>query len=184
MMRRAESCFMNIVLIGYRGAGKSTVGRMLAARAGKTFVDADERVEKQCGSSISDIVRSKGWQYFRDLEKGVIDEICRGNELIIAPGGGAVLDPANVRALKKNGLVIWLKADGEVLGRRINQDPRTRASRPSLTGKGALEDLQEVLFMRNPYYAAAADVQVDTSELSLEEVAEKVWSIVQKRRGA
>ena len=175
---------MNIVLIGYRGAGKSTVGRMLAARTGKEFVDADELVEKQCGTSISDIVQSEGWQHFRDLEKGVIEEICRGNQLIIAPGGGAVLDPANVRALKKDGLVIWLKADGEVLGRRMNQDPRTPASRPTLTGKGALEEFQEVLAARNPYYAAAADVQVDTSELSLEEVTEKVWSIVQKRRGA
>jgi shikimate kinase len=175
---------MNIVLIGYRGAGKSTVGKMLAARAGRTFVDTDERVERQCGSSIGDIVQSKGWQHFRNLEKGVIEEICRGDELIIAPGGGAVLDPANVRALKKDGILIWLKADAEVLGRRINQDPHTPASRPSLTGKGTLEDLQEVLVMRNPFYAAAADVQVDTSALSLEETAEKVWSIVQKRRGA
>jgi shikimate kinase len=175
---------MNIVLIGTRGAGKSTVGRLLATRAGKKFVDADELVEKQCGASISDIVRSKGWQYFRDLERGVIEEICRGDQLIIAPGGGAVLDPANVGALKKDGLVIWLKADGEVLGRRMNQDPRTPASRPTLTGKGALEEFQEVLAARNPYYARAADVQVDTSALSLEEVVEKVWSIVQERKGA
>ncbi len=175
---------MNIVLIGYRGSGKSTVGKMLAARAGKNFVDADERVEKQCGTSISDLVRSKGWPYFRDLERGVIEEICQGDQLVIAPGGGAVMDPANVRALKKEGLVIWLKADGEVLGRRINEDPRTLASRPTLTGKGALEDLREVLAMRNPYYAAAADVQVDTSALSPEEVVEKIWSIIQEREGA
>ncbi len=175
---------MNIVLIGYRGAGKSTVGRMLAARAGIKFVDADELVEKQCGASISEIVQSKGWKHFREVEKGIIAEICREDPLIIAPGGGAVLEPANVRALKKEGLVIWLKADGEVLGRRINEDPRSPASRPTLTGKGALEDLQEVLAMRSPYYAAAADVQVETSALSPEEVVEKVWSIIQERKGA
>ena len=175
---------MNIVLIGYRGAGKSTVGRMLAARAGKKFVDADDWVEEHCGASIREIVQSKGWQHFRDLERGVIEEICRRDQLIIAPGGGAVLDPVNVQSLKKNGLVIWLKADGEVLGRRINQDPRTPASRPTLTGKGALEEFQEVLAVRNPYYAQAADVQVDTSALSLEEVVEKVWSILQEGKAA
>ena len=175
---------MNIVLIGYRGAGKSTVGRMLAARAGKRFVDADELVEKHYGASISDIVQSKGWQHFRDLEKGAIEEICQGDHLIIAPGGGAVLDPANVQSLKKNGFVIWLKADGEVLSRRMNLDPRTPAGRPTLTGKGALEEFQDVLAVRNPYYARAADVQVDTSALNLEEVVEKVCSILQERKGA
>ncbi len=175
---------MNIVLIGYRGAGKSTVGRMLAARAGRKFVDADDWIEEQCGAPIRDIVQSKGWQHFRDVEKGIIEEICREDQLVIAPGGGAVLDPANVRSFKKNGLVVWLKADGEVLGRRMNQDPRTPTGRPTLTGKGALEEFQEVLAVRNPYYARAADVQVDTSALNLEEVVEKVWAIVQERKGA
>ncbi len=118
------------------------------------------------------------------MEKGVIEEICQGDHLIIAPGGGAVLDPANVRSLRKNGLIIWLKADGEVLRGRMNQDPRTTASRPTLTGKGALEESQEVLAIRNPYYAQAADVEVDTSTLDLEEVVEKILSIVRERRGA
>jgi len=175
---------MNIVLIGYRGAGKSTVGRMLAARAGEKFVDSDDLVEKHLGASISEIVRSKGWKYFRALEKRVIEEICRGDHLIIAPGGGAVLDPANVRSLRKNGLIIWLQADGEVLHRRMVQDPGTTASRPTLTGKGALEELEEVLAIRNPYYAQAADVEVDTSTLGREEVVEKILAIVRERRGA
>jgi len=175
---------MNIILIGYRGAGKSTVGRMLAARAGKKFVDSDDLVEKHLGASIRDIVQSKGWQHFRALEKRVIEEICRGDHLIIAPGGGAVLDPANVRSLRKNGLIIWLQADGEVLHRRMVQDPGTTASRPTLTGKGALEELEEVLAVRNPYYAQAADVEVDTSTLGREEVVEKILSIVRERRGA
>ncbi len=175
---------MNIILIGYRGAGKSTVGRILADRAGKRFVDSDDLVEKHLGASIRDIVQSKGWQHFRALEKRTIEEICRGDQLIIAPGGGAVLDPANVQSLRKNGLIIWLKADGEVLRRRMIQDPRTTASRPTLTGKGAFEELEEVLAIRNPYYAQAADAQVDTSALNLEEVVEKILSLVRERRGA
>ena len=175
---------MNIVLIGYRGSGKSTVGRMLAARAGKRFVDSDDLVEKQVGISISDIVRSMGWEHFRVLEERAIEEICREDHLIIAPGGGAVLDPANVRSLRKTGFIIWLRAEGEALRRRMIQDPRTTASRPTLTGKGTLEEFKEVLDIRNAYYAQAADAQVDTSNLSLEEVVEKILWIVRKKKGA
>ena len=182
--RILETCiFMNIVLIGYRGAGKSTVGRLLAARAGKKFVDSDDLIEKQVGISISDIVRSRGWDHFRVLEERAIEEICREDHLIIAPGGGAVLDPANVRSLRKNGFVIWLKAEVEALRRRMIQDPRTLASRPTLTGKGTLEEFKEVLDARNTYYAQAADAEVDTSNLTLEEVVEQILSIVRESRG-
>jgi shikimate kinase len=174
---------MNIVLIGYRGAGKSTVGKMLAARIKKKFVDADDLIEKDVGISISEIVQSKGWQHFRELEKETIEEICKGDHLVIAPGGGAVLDPANVRALRKNGIIIWLKAEVETLHRRVINDPRTAISRPSLTGKGDLEDFQEVVSIRNAYYAEAADAEVDTSKLSLEEVMERILWIVRAKRG-
>jgi shikimate kinase len=156
---------------------------MLAARAGKRFVDSDDLVEKQVGISISDIVKSLGWEHFRVLEKRAIEEFCQEDHLIIAPGGGAVLDPANVRSLRKNGFLIWLRADGEALRQRMIQDPRTNASRPTLTGKGTLEEFKEVLDIRKAYYAQAADVQVDTSYLGLEEVVEKILSIVRERRG-
>ena len=174
---------MNIVLIGYRGAGKSTVGRRLAALTRKEFVDTDDLLEKRQGALIVDIVKSLGWEHFRDMEKRIIEEISRGDHLVIAAGGGAVLDPGNVISLKKNGLVIWLKADRQVLYKRMDLDPRTKASRPPLTGKGALEELEDIMAYRDPYYEKAADVQFDTADLEVEEVVESILFIIGERMG-
>jgi len=174
---------MNIVLIGYRGAGKSTVGSRLAIRMGKGFVDTDDLVEERQGASIRDIVESNGWGHFRAAEKRIIEEVSRKDNLIIAPGGGAVLDPENVRALRENGLIIWLKADREVLCRRIGHDSRSDARRPTLTGKGALEEFAEVMASRNPFYERAADAEIDTSGLDVEEVIGAVLSIMEKMGG-
>jgi len=174
---------MNIVLIGYRGAGKSTVGSRLAIRMGNGFVDTDDLLEKSQGASIRDIVDSYGWGHFRALEKSIIEEVSHKDNLIIAPGGGAVLDPENVMSLKENGLIIWLKAAREVLCQRIDQDSHTVASRPSLTGKGALEEFEEVMASRNPVYERAADVALDTSALDIEEAVAAVLSIIRRKMG-
>jgi shikimate kinase len=173
---------MNIVLIGYRGAGKSTVGRKLAALTEKEFVDTDDLLEERQGAGISEIVESQGWEYFRAMEKRIIEEITGRDNLVIAAGGGAVLDPGNVSSLKKNGLVIWLKADREVLYKRMNLDPRTKASRPTLTGKGALEELEDIIAYREPFYKEAADIQFDTADLGVEEVAESIVPIIENNR--
>jgi shikimate kinase len=175
--------FMNIVLIGYRGAGKSTVGSRLAIRTGKGFVDTDDLVEERQGACIRDIVETCGWVHFRALEKGIIEEIAKKDNLIIAPGGGAVLDPENVGALRKNGLVIWLKADREILYQRIGGDARTVARRPTLTGKGAMEEFGEVLASRIPLYERAADAEIDTAGFDVEEVVEAVLSIIREKTG-
>jgi shikimate kinase len=175
--------FMNIVLIGYRGAGKSTVGANLASRAGMDFVDTDDLVEKHQGASIREIVASSGWDHFRAVEKKIIGEVSQKDNLIIAPGGGAVLDPENVRSLKENGLIIWLKADREILCQRIERDSRTVGSRPTLTGKGAVEEFGEVMAIRNPLYERAADAKIDTAGLNVEEVVEAVLSTIRERMG-
>ena len=174
---------MNIVLIGYRGAGKSTVGRKLATLTRKEFVDTDDLLEERHGAAISEIVESLGWEHFRAMEKSIVEEISRGNHLVIAAGGGVVLDPANVISLKKNGLVIWLKADRQVLYKRMDLDPRTKASRPTLTGKGSLEELGEIMAYREPFYEQAADLQFDTADLGVEEVVESLLSIIEERMG-
>jgi shikimate kinase len=124
---------MNIVLIGYRCAGKTVVGKRLADRLQRRFVDTDDLIESKEGQ-ISDIVKSHGWDYFRAMEKKVIEEISKEDNLVIALGGGAVLDPDNVVNLERNGLIIWLKADREVLRKRMEQDPRTFTSRPTPRG--------------------------------------------------
>lgn len=175
--------FMNIVLIGYRGAGKSSVGSRLAIRTGKGFVDTDDLVEERQGASIRDIVESSGWGHFRAVEKRVIEEVSKEDNLIVAPGGGAVLDPENVRSLRKNGLIIWLKAGREVLCQRIDRDSRTVASRPTLTGKGAMEEFAEVMASRNPFYERAADAEIDTAGLDVEEVVAAVLSFIREKMG-
>jgi shikimate kinase len=173
---------MNIVLIGYRGSGKSVVGQRLAERLGRPFIDVDVLIEKRQKASIQKLVESSGWAYFREVEKKIIDEVCRRDSEVIAPGGGAVLDPENVNSLKRKGLVIWLKAEPGVLAKRLEGDAHRKLQRPTLTGKGTVEELEEVLLARMPYYQKAADAEIDTSTLDPEEVVEKALRIIQRRR--
>jgi len=146
-------------------------------------VDTDGLVEERWGVPISDIVESHGWDHFRTLEKRVIGEISRQDHLVIAPGGGALLDADNAVALKRNGLIIWLKADLKVLRNRMEGDPRTSSGRPTLTGKGALEELKEVMHARIPFYKKAAEIELDTSSLDVEEVVEALILILKERIG-
>lgn len=172
---------MNLVLIGYRAAGKTAVGRKLSASLRKVFLDTDEMVEERQGIHIEDIVKFHGWDYFRAIERKVISEISRHDDLIIATGGGAVLEPENVKALKGNGFIIWLKADVRVLLQRMAKDSRTATGRPSLTGKGTFEELEEVMAYRTPFYERASEAKIDTSALSVKGVAEGILSIFLER---
>ncbi len=174
---------MNLVLIGYRGSGKTTVGKRLAARMGKEFVDTDDLLEKQHGALISDIVKFHGWDYFRAMEREIIEGISNQDHLVIAPGGGALLDPENILALKRNGFIIWLKADGHTIRKRMEKDCRTGDRRPSLTGKGIFDELEEVMAFRYPIYEKVSEAQIDTSALSPEEVVETIFSIFHERMG-
>lgn len=177
----SETLLMNIVLIGYRGSGKSTVGGRLAAHLGMRFVDIDHLIEERHGARISDMVKSHGWDHFRAIEKRVIKEISRLDHLIIAPGGGAVLDVNNIMALRRRGIMIWLKASPEVLIKRIDNDPHTIHQRPPLTQKESFEEIEEVLTYRGPFYEWASEIQIDTSTLKIEEVAGKILSTIWER---
>jgi shikimate kinase len=149
---------------------------------GRRFVDTDDLIESKEGQ-IREIVTSRGWDYFRTIEKKMIEEISKEENLVIALGGGAVLDPDNVVNLVKNGLIIWLKAEQEVLRKRIEQDSRTITSRPTLTGKGALEELGDMMVSRNPFYDKAAKVQFDTSALDVEGVVENILTVLKEKTG-
>ncbi len=172
---------MNIVLIGCRGSGKSTVGRRLAALLQMKFIDTDDLIEERQDAPISDIVGSYGWDYFRTMEKQIIEEISNQDHLVIAPGGGAVLDAENVKVLRRNGLIIWLKTDGAALRARMEEDPCALVRRPTLTGKGALEELEEVIAYREPFYKGAAGVEIDTSHLDVEAVVDHILAILEER---
>ncbi len=149
---------MNIVLIGMRGAGKSHLGRLLAARLGREFVDLDVLITARAGQTVSEIVAASGWPGFRDLEAAVTSEVAARDNLVIATGGGIVCAEENTRALKRNGTLVWLRADAATLLKRAGGD----ANRPPLSGESPAAEMRAVLAERTPLYTAAADLEIDT----------------------
>ena len=162
---------MNIILIGYRCSGKTVVGKTLAKELGRAFLDTDTLIEENTGRSIEAMISTKGWEYFRETEKRVAEEVSRRDNLVIATGGGIVMDEQNVKNLKKNGWVVWLKGKPEVLRERMAKEQGAGRIRPSLTGADPLEEIKEVLSARKPFYEQAGDWVVDTSSLSIREAA-------------
>ncbi|HET8720620.1 MAG TPA: shikimate kinase [Nitrospira sp.] len=159
---------MNVVLIGYRGTGKSTVGKVVAACLGRPIVSTDQEIVRRAGSSIPEIVAAHGWDYFRDLESAVCQDLAGRDNLVIDTGGGAILRENNVEVLKRNGRLIWLTASVETIAARIGSDTQ----RPSLTGtKSHVEEIRDVLTERLPRYQAAADVTIATDNRSIDELA-------------
>lgn len=183
----------NLVLIGCRGCGKTTVGRAVAQRLGWVFVDTDERVAALAGRSIAAIFATDGEAAFRELESRAIAEAIRDAGLegpalqgsvgvsptVVSVGGGAVLSPANRVALRQAGLCIWLTAPAEELQRRVSADPDHAAARPALTPLDAPAEMQHLLREREPLYAALADHVVSTAGRSLEEVVEIVRQLAE-----
>jgi len=168
---------MIIFLIGYRCTGKTSVGKALAEAIGWTAVDADTMLVEENGISIAEIVSSQGWDSFRAKEKDVLKKLCALDKHVIATGGGVILDKDNVRRMNKCGTVIWLKAEPETIKKRIVQDQTTEEFRPSLTSKGLLDEIEEMLSDRNPIYEAAMDYLVDTDNKDIKDIC----SIIQDR---
>jgi shikimate kinase len=166
---------MNIVLIGYRGTGKSTVGKLLAARLGRELVSTDAEIVTRAKRTIPEIVTQEGWEYFRNLESDICRELAGRDKLVIDTGGGAILRTQNVEALKKNGTVVWLTASVETIGKRIGGDNQ----RPSLTGaKSFVDEIQDVLRERTPNYQAAADHTIATDDRSINQLVETLLTLV------
>ncbi|HTV48824.1 MAG TPA: shikimate kinase [Phycisphaerae bacterium] len=161
---------MNIVLIGYRGAGKTSVGRLLAARLNMKFVDIDDLIVNKAGKTIREIFESGGEQVFRDLEVAAVVEAVSRDDVVIAAGGGVVLRPENINHLKQNGRVVWLSVPPEILWQRIQLDRQTAEMRPNLTSAGGLEEIRRLLEIRGPLYQAAADITVDASHNDIEHI--------------
>ena len=162
---------MNLVLIGYRGTGKSTVAQILATRLGWQTVSTDARIVEQAQKSIPDIVAQHGWDHFRDLETEACSALKERDHLVIDTGGGIILRARNLDVLKPNGLVFWLTATVSTIARRISHDTQ----RPSLTGgKTFIEEIQDVLTERTPKYQAAADHVIATDHASPEDVASQI----------
>jgi len=167
---------MNIVLIGYRGTGKSAVGGLLADRLGLSFYDTDEIVAKRGGQTIPALVEEKGWESFRIREKEIIRELSGIDAAVIATGGGVVLDPENVRLLKRKGRLIWLVADAQTVIARMEADANDQQRRPSLTGRAPADETVVVMAARTPLYREAADLCVDTSGKLLGDIVAEICS--------
>ena len=166
---------MNIVLIGYRGTGKSSVATVLASRLRWERVSTDAEIMSRAKRSIPEIVQAFGWEYFRDLESDVCRDVGGKDSLIIDTGGGAILRPQNVQALKVNGRLFWLTAEIPTIEARIGGDTQ----RPSLTGsKSFIEEIAEVLEERRPKYRAAADHVVPTDNRSVTQVADTILALM------
>ncbi len=165
----------HLVLVGLMGAGKTTVGQQCARLLDRSFVDTDETIVATTAMTVAEIFASQGEAHFRELERRAVADVCASPEpLVIACGGGAVLDPENRARLHSAGLVVWLQAPPDVLVARVGND----TGRPLLRNGGAAT-LERLALLRAPAYEAAADVIVDTAGRSIDEVAALVveqWS--------
>jgi shikimate kinase len=158
------------------GSGKSTIGRRLAKRLGLQFVDADEEVEKAAGCSIEDIFAFHGEQAFRDGEHRVIRRLLHGPAHVLATGGGAFLDERTRETVSEHGISVWLRADIEVLLRRV----RRNDSRPLLRKGDPKEILEQLKQDRDPIYALA-DLAVDSGDGAAEAVVEDILGMLRER---
>jgi len=168
----------NIVLIGYRGTGKTVVGKKLAEILDRKLIEMDQLIIEKAGMSIPEIIENYGWDRFRDIESEVAKKVSKLNNCVIDTGGGVILRKENVDNLKKNGIIILLKADIKNIIKRIKDDKQ----RPSLTSKKSfVEEVEEVLKQRKKMYEDAGDFFIDTSKLSLEETVSRIISYLKTK---
>lgn len=165
----------NIVLCGFMGCGKTTVGRLLAAQTGYRFVDMDAYIEEQAGMTVSAIFDRFGEGDFRRRERDACASLAAESGLVIATGGGALTFPENAEVLGKTGCIVLLSVPPEALLRRLEGD----TTRPLLARPDKEEALRDLFARRLPLYQAAADAEVDGDQ-SPEQVAQAVWQAAKK----
>lgn len=168
-----------LVLIGMMGAGKSSIGRKLAQRLNLPFVDADTEIERAAGMSINDIFAKHGEPYFRAGEARVIARLLDGGPQVLATGGGAFMNPQSREAIRAKGVSIWLKADHEVLMKRIKR----RNDRPLLKTDDPGDTLRRLMQERDPVYAEA-DVVVHSRDVPHDVIIAEIVAAVAPRIGA
>ena len=171
---------MNLILIGYRGTGKSTVAQLLASRLKRETLSTDAMIIEKVQMPIPEIVEKLGWDHFRDLESTVCQDLRESDNLVVDTGGGVITRTANVEALKPTGLIFWLTATVDTISHRIVDDTQ----RPALTtGKTFTEEIEEVLRERTPKYEAAADFVIETDTCPPNQVADQVLTFFREAQG-
>jgi shikimate kinase len=168
-MNQSEVTPKNIVLIGFMGSGKSTVGRELHQRLGYPLTDMDQLIEQTMGKKITEIFKEEGEKAFRDFETLQLIEIAKQTDTrhIISTGGGIVIRPQNRSLLRKLGYVVWLHAPEDVIYERTSRN----CDRPLLNQQNARERITSLMAERKPWYGETAHLRIDTAGLDSNEIA-------------
>lgn len=169
MKEDMERNISNIILIGFMGTGKTSVGMKLAKILGMNFIDTDDVIESYSNMSIPDIFAHKGEEYFRDLESEVVDKVCKLSGYVIATGGGIVKREMNIKKLKSTGVIFCLYASPEIILQRTS--PYNH--RPLLQVDDPINNIRKLLSEREPFYACA-DHKIDTSNIDIDQVVEEI----------
>ncbi|MEK6647467.1 MAG: shikimate kinase [Candidatus Firestonebacteria bacterium] len=167
----------NIILIGFMGAGKTTIGKLLAKYLHRKFIDTDNLIEKFAGKSVSRIFNEDGEKKFRSLEKKMISKIVQKDNLVIAVGGGAVTKPKNLSKLKKNGTLVYLYAIAKEILKRIYNKHHRPLMEIAISKKEKLIRIKDLLAIRKTYYEKA-DYTLNTSNLNTYQVAKKIIKLL------
>lgn len=172
-----------VSLVGYRGCGKTTLAPLLAKALGWGWLDADVELERRAGRTIREIFSTEGESGFRTRERDLLAELLRGDRLVLATGGGAILNEATREDLRRAGPVVWLRASAEELYARITGDTTTAARRPNLAG-GGLGEVVELLRRREPLYASVATILVEVDQKSPETIFAEVLATLSAQEAA
>lgn len=160
----------NIVLVGFMGCGKTSVGKRLSMILKREFVDMDDFIEKREQMTVSEIFEKKGEPYFRSLERELCERFATGGGKIIATGGGVIKDAENVKNLKKGGTVFYLKSSPEKIAENLKRDN----TRPLLDVADKEKKIRELMAEREPFYLNGSDIIIDVSEQDIEQTIQAV----------
>jgi len=166
----------SIALIGFMGTGKTVVGKAVAEKLGKDFVELDVLIKQKAGKPISEIFQQDGEVAFRELEIEVAREVAGSKKQVIACGGGIVLNKINIDRLKKNSVIVYLTASPKVILKRVSDGDE----RPLLKVTNPAQTIQELLRFRKPFYERAADIKINTSNLDVDSVTEQIINKVKQ----
>jgi shikimate kinase len=163
----------NVALIGFMGVGKTAVGETLAKKLNKEFVELDSLIERKAGKSITEIFKQDGEIAFRELEIEVTKEVAKSKNLVIACGGGLVLNKINIDRLRNESRIVYLTASPGIILRRTSNDGEER---PLLSTPDRILKIRELFKFRKPFYERAADIKINTSRLDIDSVTEQIIS--------
>ena len=161
----------SVALIGFMAAGKTAVGKLLAQRLGKQFIELDALIEQKAEKSIAEIFERDGELAFRELEIEVTKEVSGNKNQVIACGGGVVLNRINIDRLKKEAVIVYLTASPDVILKRASSDSTVR---PLLKGDNKAQAIRELLRFRRPFYDRAADIKIDTTGFDIQAIVEQI----------